>query len=58
LEQLAEAANGLAWTLWQRTWRSADEIAARCAYYQARNRASYESRKRRAKIRAPRAPTI
>jgi len=52
LEQVAEATNALAWTIWQRTWRSLDETAARCVYYQTRNRASYESRKRKAKLRA------
>ena len=34
LEQVAEATNALAWTIWKRTWRSPDEIAARCTYYQ------------------------
>ena len=47
-----EAANARAWTMCKRTWRSPDEIAARCAYDQARNHASYESRKRKAKLRA------
>jgi hypothetical protein len=44
---VAEAANTLAWTIWKRTWRSPDEIAARCQYYQMRNQVSYESRKRK-----------
>ena len=52
LEPVAEATNALAWTIRQRTWRSPDEIAGRCLYYRARNRASYESRKRKAKLRA------
>jgi hypothetical protein len=50
---VAEAANSLAWEIWKRTWRSPDEIAERCAYYQDRNQASYESRKRTAANRDP-----
>jgi len=49
---VAEATNALGWTMWKRTWRSPHEIAERCTYYQARNHASYESRKRKAKRRA------
>jgi hypothetical protein len=52
LEQVAEATNALAWTTWKCTWRSPDEIAERCVYYHARNRASYENRKRKARLRA------
>ena len=51
LEQVAEAANGLASAIWNRHWLSSDEVAERCEYYQKRNAASYESRRRTAKRR-------
>jgi len=54
LEQGAEAVNGLASAIWKRHWRSSDEVAERCAYYQKRNAASYESRRRTAKRRQKR----
>jgi len=51
---VAEAANGLASAIWNRHWLSSDEVAERCEYYQKRNAASYESRRRTAKRRKKR----
>ena len=48
LEQVAEAANGLASKIWNRHWHSWAELIERSAYHQWRNEASYESRRRKA----------
>jgi hypothetical protein len=51
LEQVAEATNGLASRIWNRYWHSYREVIERSEYYQERNAASCESRKRTARRR-------
>ena len=51
LEQVAEAANGLAAKIYHRYWHSWAELIARSVYYQQRNAASYASRRRAAQRR-------
>jgi hypothetical protein len=51
LEQVAEVANGLAQKVWNRWWHSWAEVIARSVYYQWRNAASYESRRRKTQRR-------
>jgi hypothetical protein len=46
LEQIADAANGLAWNTWNRWPHSWALLMRRCEYYQCRNQASYDSRGR------------
>jgi len=46
LEQVADAANTLAWNLWNRWPHSWALLMQRCEYHQRRNQASYDSRKR------------
>ncbi len=46
LEQVADAANTLAWNIWSRWPHSWALLKQRCEYYQWRNQLSYESRKR------------
>ena len=45
---MAEAVNSLASMIWDRRWHSPAEQIERCEYYQWRNEASYESRRRKA----------
>ncbi len=48
LEQVADVANTLAskiWNRWPHSWR---DLIEQCEYYQERNEASYESRRRTA----------
>ncbi len=46
LEQVADAANTLAWNIWSRWPHSWALLKQRCEYYQWRNQLSYASRKR------------
>jgi len=46
LEQVADAANAPASKVWNRWPHSWAELIERCAYYQERNEASYDSRRR------------
>ncbi|MGB2984973.1 MAG: hypothetical protein WBE26_03740 [Phycisphaerae bacterium] len=48
LEQVADVANTLAWRIWSRWPHSLSYVAQHCEYYQERNEASYESRRRTA----------
>lgn len=50
-ERLRDEAKS-AWRIRKRTYRSSDEAARRCTYDQTRNRASYQRRKRKAKLQA------
>jgi hypothetical protein len=51
LEQVADAANMLAWKIWQKYPHSWKQKVYVCEYYQERNEASYASRKKMAKAK-------
>jgi hypothetical protein len=40
--------NTLAGAMWNRNWRSQDELVERCEYHQRRNAISYASRRKKA----------
>lgn len=46
-EQVATAVNAIAWRLWNRLAHDLTILCATLNYYQRRNQASYDSRKKR-----------
>ena len=48
MEQVADAVNLLVSQWWNRVWQTVEELVSRLEYYQMRNKASYESRRRTA----------
>jgi len=51
LEQVADAANMLAWKIWKTYPHSWKQKVSVCEYYQERNQISYASRKKMAKAK-------